>query len=213
MIDQAPLWADPRLTYTVAALAVLLLLAAVWLFGRRKRQGRQAGVICLTLSIALHLALIILVPKLPMFRGQATLPNDSATSTAESIASFQFFDPDAGVSSDSEEIDTPISPLPISNLTDPLDPPQTQTIPAENTIAEDSDTSADAMQPSATAESAPNSKTNSTPAAWNPCNRIIDPRTVNDGIYPSINGYKLRGSKRCFQHDFTTGVFTGVRFL
>ncbi|MGI9469018.1 MAG: squalene--hopene cyclase [Rubripirellula sp.] len=163
MIDQAPLWADPRLTYTVAALAVLLLLAAVWLFGRRKRQGRQAGVICLTLSIALHLALIILVPKLPMFRGQATLPNDSATSTAESIASFQFFDPDAGVSSDSEEIDTPISPLPISNLTDPLDPPQTQTIPAENTIAEDSDTSADAMQPSATAESAPNSKTNSTP--------------------------------------------------
>ena len=81
MIDQAPLWADPRLTYTVAAFAVLLLLAAVWLFGRKKRQGRQAGVICLSISIALHLALIIMVPKLPMFRGHATVPNDTATST------------------------------------------------------------------------------------------------------------------------------------
>ena len=73
MIDQAPLWADPRLTYTVAAFAVLLLVAAIWLFGRKKRQGRQAGVICLSISIVLHLALITLVPKLPAFRGKGAL--------------------------------------------------------------------------------------------------------------------------------------------
>jgi hypothetical protein len=163
LIDQAPLWADPRLTYTVAALAVLLLLAAVWLFGRKKRQGRQAGVICLSISIALHLALIILVPKLPMFRGQATVPSDSATSTDESIASFQFFDPDAAFSSDNEEIETPMNPLPLSNLTDLLDPPRTQTTAVENAIAEDTDTSADAIQKSAAAESAPNSDTNPSP--------------------------------------------------
>ena len=94
MIDPAPLWADPRLTYTVAALAVLLLLAAIWLFGRRKRQGRQAGVICLSLSIALHLALIILVPRLSVFRGQASNTASTGASTDESLASFQFFDPD-----------------------------------------------------------------------------------------------------------------------
>ena len=163
MIDQAPLWADPRLTYTVAASAVLLLLAAVWLFGRKKRQGRQAGVICLSISIALHLALIIMVPKLPMFRGHATVPNDTATSTTESIASFQFFDPDAEFSADSEEIETPISPLPLSNLTDLLDPPSTQATPVENAIAQDNTPPEDVMEQPATAEPAPDSDT--TPSA------------------------------------------------
>ena len=155
MIDQAPLWADPRLTYTVAAFAVLLLLAAVWLFGRKKRQGRQAGVICLSISIALHLALIIMVPKLPVFRGTATVPNDSVTPTTESIASFQFFDPDSEFSSDSKEIETPITPLPLSNLTDLLDPPNAQTPAVENTITQDSDTSPDAMEHHATMDAAP----------------------------------------------------------
>ena len=163
MIDQAPLWADPRLTYTVAAFAVLLLLAAVWLFGRKKRQGRQAGVICLSISIALHLALIIMVPKLPMFRGHATVPNDTATSTTESIASFQFFDPDAEFSADSEEIETPISPLPLLNLTDLLDPPSTQATPVENAIAQDNTPPEDVMEQPATAEPAPDSDT--TPSA------------------------------------------------
>ncbi len=163
MIDQAPLWADPRLTYTVAAFAVLLLLAAVWLFGRKKRQGRQAGVICLSISIALHLALIIMVPKLPMFRGHATVPNDTATSTTESIASFQFFDPDAEFSADSEEIETPISPLPLLNLTDLLDPPSTQATPVENAIAQDNTPPEDVMEQPATAEPAPESDT--TPSA------------------------------------------------
>ncbi len=157
MIDQAPLWADPRLTYTVAALAVLLLLAAVWLFGRKKRQGRQAGVICLSISIALHLALIIMVPKLPMFRGHATVPNDSAPSPTETSTAFQFFDPDAEFSANSNETETPISPLPLSNLTDLLGPPSTPTPPVENTIAEDNDASADAVEAPATVDTTPES--------------------------------------------------------
>ena len=163
MIDQAPLWADPRLTYTVAAFAVLLLLAAVWLFGRKKRQGRQAGVICLSISIALHLTLIILVPKLPMFRGQATVPSDSATSTEESIASFQFFDPDAALASDQVELDTPISPLPLSNLTDLLEPPSTETPPAETVAVQSSDAAANTTQNSTASESSANSVTNPPP--------------------------------------------------
>ena len=157
MIDQAPLWADPRLTYTVAALAVLLLLAAIWLFGRKKRQGRQAGVICLSISIALHLALIIMVPKLPMFEGHATARRDSATSTTETVTAFQFFDPDAEFSSDGEEIESPISPLPLSNLMDLVDPPGTQATTVKNTIVEDNDASADSMENLTAAESTPES--------------------------------------------------------
>ena len=157
MTDQAPLWADPRLTYTVAALAVLLLLAAVWLFGRKKRQGRQAGVICLSTSIALHLALIIMVPKLPMFEGHATVPNDSANSAADTITSFQFFDPDANFSSDSEEITSPISPLPLSTLTDMLDPHGTPAPNLESTTSENNDASSDSMENLASADTPPES--------------------------------------------------------
>ena len=164
MIDQAPLWADPRLTYTAAAFAVLLLLAAVWLFGRKKRQGRQAGVICLSISIALHLALIIMVPKLPMFRGQTKTETDSATATEQSIASFQFFDPDAAASSESEEIETPMSPLPLSNLTDDIaDSSNTQPSPADDMTGQDSDPPVDTMQNGETTGSSTNPEAN--PAA------------------------------------------------
>ena len=143
MIDQAPLWADPRLTYSVAAVAVVLLLAAVWLFGRKKRQGRQAGVICLSLSVVLHLGLIILVPMLPAFRGQATTPSDSITTTDESLASFQFFDPDAESPSDTQEIQPAMAPLPISSLSDQLDPPSERVTTAEDTLAQEDDTPLD----------------------------------------------------------------------
>ena len=58
------LWSDPRLVYSVAVFAVALLLASIYLFRRRRREGRQAGVICLMLSIILHSLLILLVPYL-----------------------------------------------------------------------------------------------------------------------------------------------------
>jgi hypothetical protein len=112
----------------------MLLLAAVWLFGRKKRQGRQAGAICLSISIAFHLALIILVPKLPAFRGQATSSSDSATSPNESLSSFEFFDPDSDIPAEFKEVETAMSPLPVSNLTDLLDSPSEQIPTAQATI-------------------------------------------------------------------------------
>ena len=171
MIDPAPLWADPRLTYTVAALAVLLLLAAIWLFGRKKRQGRQAGVICLSLSIVLHLALIILVPRLPVFRGQGSDTGSAATSTNDSLASFQFFDPDASVSADNQEFETTLSPLPVSNLGDLLDSPSTPAPSVQKAPEESPDESATAAsntqaepEPSDFAPAEPTSPTTSPPA-------------------------------------------------
>lgn len=143
MIDQAPLWADPRLTYSVAAVAVVLLLAAIWLFGRKQRQGRQAGVICLSLSVVLHLGLIILVPMLPAFRGQATTPSDSITTTDESLASFHFFDPDAESPSATQEIQPAMDPLPISSLSEQLESPSERVTPAEDTLAREDDTPLD----------------------------------------------------------------------
>ena len=159
MIDQAPLWADPRLTYSVAAVAVVLLLAAIWLFGRKKRQGRQAGVICLSLSIVLHLGLIILVPMLPVFRGQAQTPSDSITTTDESLSSFEFFDPDAESPSATQEIQPAMNPLPISSLSDQLDSRSEQVTSAEDALARDDDTPLDVDPNPETNLDQPTSKT------------------------------------------------------
>jgi len=114
-------------------------VAAIWLFGRRKRQGRQAGVICLSLSIALHLALIILVPRLSVFRGQASNTASTGASTDESLASFQFFDPDASASADTQEFETTLSPLPVSNLNDLLDSPSTPAPSVQHTAGQETE--------------------------------------------------------------------------
>ncbi len=122
--DPAQLWADPRLIYTVAATAVALLLATIWLFRRRRRQGRQAGVICLIISIALHAALIFLVPLLQRPNGgSSTADQQSDDEAGVDTVSFSTFDPDmttADASGDTAE--SPIVPLPVSNLTDLIEP-------------------------------------------------------------------------------------------
>ena len=69
-LDQ--IWADPRLIYTVAVAAVVLLAITIWLFRRREKSGRGAGIVCLILSILLHLALVILVPMLAQEQGGST---------------------------------------------------------------------------------------------------------------------------------------------
>ncbi len=175
MTDPAPLWADPRLTYTIAAFAVLLLLATIWLFGRKKRQGRQAGVICLSLSIVLHLALIILVPRLPVFRGQGSNPSDAAPSSDESLASFQFFDPDASPSADKQEFETTLNPLPVSDLNVLLDSPSTPAPSIQTTLGQNTDESATAVSkpkieppPSDLAQSEPASPNTVPPAGVPP---------------------------------------------
>ena len=58
------IWADPRLIYFVAISGVVLLFITIWLFRRPQRTGRQAGIICLMLSVLAHLALLLLVPLL-----------------------------------------------------------------------------------------------------------------------------------------------------
>lgn len=129
MNDLAHLWADPRLIYTVAAAAVALLLITIWLFKRRKRQGRQAGMICLVLSVVLHLALIFLVPLLPSQNGvSATVDEESNEDAGIEAVVFSTFDPElsiADASSDAE--DAQIAPLPVANLTDLLAEPETET--------------------------------------------------------------------------------------
>ena len=124
MNDPARFWADPRLVYAVAAAAVALLLVTLWLFGRRRRQGRQAAVICLMLSIGLHVALLFLVPLLPSPNGGSASPDRSTKQQAGVDAvEFSTFDPDishADVSSN--DPDSQITPLPVSDLTDLLEP-------------------------------------------------------------------------------------------
>ncbi|MCG8650548.1 MAG: hypothetical protein MI861_11995, partial [Pirellulales bacterium] len=125
MNDPARLWADPRLVYTVAAAAVALLLITLWLFGRRRRQGRQAAVICLILSISLHLALIFLVPLLPSPDGGAALGEPVADQQpGTDQVQFSTFDPDMTMAEAAgEDVQTPLTPLPVANLTDPLEAP------------------------------------------------------------------------------------------
>lgn len=149
MTDSAPLWADPRLTYTVATTAVLLLLAAIWLFGRKKRQGRQAGVICLSVSLALHLALIVLVPLLPSSPGNSSNLGSSEPNNTP-LTSFEFFDPDALPADGDQDLPQPgITPLPVATLTDLLNPP-TEIDPPDS-VPESQDT--DSESPSDTAAS------------------------------------------------------------
>ena len=126
MNDPAQLWADPRLVYTVAAAAVALLLITIWLFGRRHRQGRQAGAICLMVSIALHAALFFLVPLLSSPNGGSpTVDETSDQEAGVDTVAFSTFDPDEmtmpeDAAAESEE--ATIAPLPVSDLTDLLEP-------------------------------------------------------------------------------------------
>lgn len=116
----AQLWADPKIVYPVAVVAIALLVATIWLFRRRKRSGRQAAIVCLLASIGLHVALVFLVPLIPKFGGG---PNQDAAESDEvgvdSIA-LSAFDLDMQFS-DSSGTDSVIAPLPVSELADLLD--------------------------------------------------------------------------------------------
>ncbi|MGI9473767.1 MAG: squalene--hopene cyclase [Rubripirellula sp.] len=154
MNDPAQLWADPRLIYTVAAAAVALLLVTIWLFGRRRRQGRQAGVICLIVSVALHIALIFLVPLLPSQNGGSASVDESTDQEAgiDSI-SFSHFDPDMSPDEASgDAVDAAISPLPVADLTSLAEPSIDDLAPDPETLAEDPAASEQEM-PSSLAQS------------------------------------------------------------
>ena len=140
MNDHAQLWADPRLVYPVAAAAVALLLATIWLFKRQKRQGRQAGLICLILSVLLHAALIFLVPMLSAPNGgSTTVEQDTDSQAGIEAISLSTFDPDLDIDDTSAETEqATIAPLPVANLTDLLSEPEVaaNSDPAESAPSE-----------------------------------------------------------------------------
>jgi hypothetical protein len=150
--DAARLWADPRLVYTVAAIAVAMLLVTLWLFGRRKRQGRQAAVVCLIVSVVLHVALIFLVPLLPPPHGGSANANPETDQQA-GVESVQFssFDPDADFADASgNDADSQMAPLPVAELTQLLQQP-IQNPSGQPSEAEPSET----VEPSETAQTIP----------------------------------------------------------
>jgi hypothetical protein len=124
--------------YSVATLAVALLLATLWLFKRRRRQGRQAGMICLVLSIALHVALIFLVPLLPAFNGGNTAVDRQTDDAGIDSISFSTFDPDMEFDDAAGKSEVAaVAPLPVYDLMQLVDQPIEEPVePTEDSINE-----------------------------------------------------------------------------
>lgn len=121
----AQLWADPRLVYPVAAAAAATLLFTIWLFRRRGKGGRPAGMICLFLSIVLHAALMFLVPMLPALNGGSSTADATTDEDAgvEAI-SFSTFDPEMqALDTSGDDMQAPSVPLPVANTMDLLAEP------------------------------------------------------------------------------------------
>ncbi|MBB3208858.1 hypothetical protein FHS27_004691 [Rhodopirellula rubra] len=77
----------------VALLAVGLLVATVMLFRRRKSSGRGAAFICLIVSIGLHVAILVWVPRLSLFFSGGGRVAESGDAPGESPVSVAVFDP------------------------------------------------------------------------------------------------------------------------
>ncbi|TWU35307.1 hypothetical protein Q31b_54030 [Novipirellula aureliae] len=110
------------MVYAVATVAAALLLATIWLFRRRKKQGRQAGLICLLIAIVLHVALVFCIPLLPKPRGGSHTADPEATEMVgiDEVA-FSTFDPEMDDQANSAANDqADIAPLPLSEISDSL---------------------------------------------------------------------------------------------
>lgn len=117
------LWGDPRLVYAVAIAGIILLAITIWLFRRAKRDGRAAGSICLILSIALHAALIWLVPYQAKHGGSVSKHPDPQSDGLDAVT-FSTFDPDLQVEDAAgNDQQSPIAPLPVAELDDLLAEP------------------------------------------------------------------------------------------
>ncbi len=115
----AEIWADPRLVYAVAIVAIVLLAITIWLFRRAKRDGRAAGMICLTLSILLHGALVYLVPFQAKQNGGSATVGEDETGVVD--IDFSAFSNQLETATHSgEDTQMPLEPLPVSELTDLL---------------------------------------------------------------------------------------------
>ena len=121
------IWSDPRFVYAIAAVAVVLLFVTIWLFRRPKRTGRQAGIVCLMLSILAHLALLLLVPMLASPNGgSSTAKPDEDENIGVDAVTFSAFD-EALIMSESagDEPSATVAPLPVADVSDLLAEPMT----------------------------------------------------------------------------------------
>jgi len=112
-------WSDPILATGVATAAVSLLVVTAWLLRRRSRQGRGAAIVCLVVSVALHLMLILFLPHLRKLGGGIANRDASDDTAGDSEMVFASFDPDAanaGAASDSGDSTATLQPLPLSDL-------------------------------------------------------------------------------------------------
>jgi cell division septation protein DedD len=149
--QESSLWNDPRLATAIAALAVALLLATVWLMRRRSRDGRGAAAICLIMSVLLHAVLIYFLPTLQWWGRSGSGSNRDRVDAGLAQVSITDFDPHfdtAEVSGDQfsptptvapESIATPlpvaIAPMPPETITAPEDSSSEEPIDAPETEA------------------------------------------------------------------------------
>ncbi|KAA5543880.1 squalene--hopene cyclase [Roseiconus nitratireducens] len=122
--------------YAVAIAAIVLLAATVWLFRRTKRDGRGAGIVCLILSVALHVALLWLVPYQAQNAGGSSTEDDSPDHVGVDAITFSTFESDLQIAEASGYSDPmPIAPLPVHSL---------QELLAEPTVPDDAKSAVDA---------------------------------------------------------------------
>lgn len=86
-------WHNPTTVRLIALLAVGLLVATVMLLRRRKSSGRAAAVICLFVSIGLHVAMLVYVPRLSTFLSGGGRVDDRETRAGSGSVSVAVFDP------------------------------------------------------------------------------------------------------------------------
>jgi hypothetical protein len=188
LIDPGRFWEDPRLIYTVASAAVALLLISIWLLRRRRRQGRQAGIICLTVSVALHVGLIFLVPLIPAPSGGSSAV-DEKTDEQGGIdeVSFSTFDPDmVAADASGDAADIPIAPLPISNLTDLTLPAQSEVDSSEHdSVVETAESSPVETLPDALASTSGDESVDPMPDIDSQLGQLLDDAFAADTPEPS----------------------------
>ncbi len=161
------IWNDPVLAIGVATAAVSLLVVTAWLLRRRSRQGRGAALVCLIVSVALHLILIFFLPHLRKLGGGVANRDTSDDTAGDSEMVFASFDPDAanaGAASQSGESTATLQPLPLSDLLGklPSDSSDKKNVEAEPQSTSDSratierkETAADSATPPSISPSMP----------------------------------------------------------
>lgn len=86
-------WHNPTAVRLVALLAVGLLVATGMLLRRRKSSGRAAAIICLLVSIGLHVTILVYVPRLSLFLSGGGRVAEQTPAPGSGPVSVAVFDP------------------------------------------------------------------------------------------------------------------------